>query len=74
MPSEWVMLREYSSQLDADLDIGFLHSNDIPTRTEGPTIGVVGPGFVGSTADGVRVFVPRELAEEAADLLTDVNP
>lgn len=73
MAGEWVLLREYSSQLDADLDIGFLQSNDIPVRTDGPMVGVVGPGFAGPTAAGVRVFVPREYVTEAAELLGDVN-
>ena len=69
MSANWVLLREYASQLEADLDIGVLMENDVPHLVQGPPVGVFGPGFTGATGDGVRVFVPHDSLELATELL-----
>ena len=69
MTGNWVLLREYASQLEADLDIGVLMENDVPHLVKGPAIGVFGPGFTGATGDGVRLFVPNDSLELATELL-----
>jgi hypothetical protein len=71
----WVVLREYASQLDADLDIGVLEGQGVPYRVQGPPIGVFGPGFSGATATGLRLLVPADRVVEAEELLgDDVEP
>lgn len=69
--AQWIVLREYASQMEADLDIGVLEENSVPFQVHGPPIGVFGPGFSGATAAGVRLLVPDDRAAEAAELLGD---
>lgn len=65
--SEWVKLREYAGQIEADLDLGFLDYAGIPTLVRGGETGIFGPGFAGATARGVSIFVPRERLDAARD-------
>lgn len=65
--SDWALLKEYSSQLDADLDLATLETGDIPAMVRGSDIGIFGPGFTGVTPGGVRVFVPNSLLDKARD-------
>jgi hypothetical protein len=67
----WVILREYASQMEADLDIGILDRNGVPFQVQGPPIGIFGPGFSGATAAGVRLLVPDDRADEADEPLGD---
>jgi hypothetical protein len=68
---DWIVLREYASQLDADLDAGVLEQNGIPHQVQGPPIGIFGPGFSGATSAGVRILVPADRADEAAGLIAE---
>jgi hypothetical protein len=71
MSSDWIVVREYASQLEADLVVGLLEANEIPYQIEGPPIGVFGPGFSGPTSSGVRLLVPAARSQEASELLDD---
>ena len=71
--AEWVVLREYPSQVEADVDAGILEGNGLPFRVQGPPIGIFGPGFVGATATGVRLLVPRDRVDEAELLLGETG-
>jgi hypothetical protein len=66
---DWVVLREYATQVEADVDAGILEGSGLPFQVQGPPIGIFGPGFAGATAAGVRLLVPRDRVEEAELLL-----
>ncbi len=67
--SEWALLKEYASQLDADLDLATLEAEEIPVMVKGPEVGIFGPGFAGATSRGVEVYVPRDALEAARELI-----
>ena len=67
--SDWALLKEYSSQLDAELDLARLRTEDVPTMVRGSEIGIFGPGFTGATPLGVRVYVPDSMLEIARELI-----
>ena len=67
--SEWAILKEYASRLEADLDLATLETEDVPTIVRGPEVGIFGPGFSGSTSLGVTVFVPVAMLDFARDLI-----
>jgi hypothetical protein len=65
MEENWVQVREYSSRIEADLDLGLLEEAGIPVQVKGPSAGIYGPGFAGPTPVGFRVFVREEDLEDA---------
>lgn len=67
--SEWEVLKEYASRLEADLDIATLQTENVPTIVRGPEVGIFGPGFSGSTSLGVTVFVPGAMLDFARNLI-----
>ncbi|MGH7505750.1 MAG: hypothetical protein ACRELX_08865 [Longimicrobiales bacterium] len=64
---EWVKLREYAGQIEADLDLGILEGSGIPTLVRGGEVGIFGPRFAGATSRGVTVLVPKDRLEAARD-------
>jgi hypothetical protein len=67
--SGWALLKEYSSQAEADLDLATLKMEDLPTMVRGSEIGIFGPGFAGPTPRGVRVYVPEVALDLARELI-----
>ena len=67
----WVELGWYSGLFDADVDRGILESAGIPVLANSSATGLFGPGFSGSTTEGVRLYVPSHRLEEARSLLAD---
>lgn len=67
--SRWVKLREYASQIAADLDLGILEEAEIPTLVQGADVGIFGPAYAGPVAHGVTVLVPRDRLDDALDAL-----
>lgn len=67
--SEWAVLKDYASRLEADLDLATLETENVPTIVQGPEVGIFGPGFSGSTSLGVRVYVPKVMLQFARDLI-----
>lgn len=67
--SEWAVLKEYASRLEADLDLATLETENVPTIVRGPEVGIFGPGFSGSTSLGVSVFVPAAMLDFARELI-----
>jgi hypothetical protein len=65
----WAELGHYASQFDADLDRSTLESAGIPVMVKGPLTGAFGPGYVGWTPEGVRLYVPAELLDDARAML-----
>ena len=72
----WVKLANFGSGLEADLTVERLRGAGLRAQARGNDIvGIVGPGFQGTTARGVDVFVPAgELAEARAILSDDEAP
>jgi hypothetical protein len=66
---DWALLVEYSSGFEADQAIVQLEQAEIPVFTQGPEIGIFGPGFSGPTSRGVRLYVPEPLLEDARSIL-----
>jgi hypothetical protein len=69
--AEWVLLREYGSAMEANLDLGSLEMESVPTLVRGLEPGIFGPGFTGTTPHGVRVYVPSGLLDFARELVGD---
>jgi hypothetical protein len=68
--SEWVVLANFGSALEADIAVEQLRGAGIPAQSRGKDIvGIFGPGFQGTTARGVDVIVPSTYANEARELL-----
>jgi hypothetical protein len=65
----WAELGHYTRQFDADLDRSTLELAGIPVMVKGPLTGAFGPGYVGWTPEGVRLYVPDRLLEEARAIL-----
>ena len=68
---DWVILRNYPAQYQADLAIAVLKSAGIPVMTRGPLTGAFGPSFAGPTVHGVTVLVPPDCLEEARELIAE---
>ena len=66
---DWALLQEYGSLLEANLDLGALELENVPTLVQGLEPGIWGPGFNGLTPRGVSVFVPAPLLDYARDLI-----
>jgi hypothetical protein len=67
--SGWVEIGHYSGQFDADLDREALEEAGITVMVKGSLTGAFGPGYVGWTPEGLRLFVPAESAAQARDIL-----
>lgn len=66
---EWTLVAEYGAGYEADLATSMLEAADIPVLRKGPETGIFGPGFSGTTALGVQLFVPRSRLEDARIVL-----
>ena len=68
--SEWSVLINYGSGLEADMAVARLNSARIPAQARGnDIIAIVGPGFQGTTARGVDVVVPTKMLRRARAIL-----
>jgi hypothetical protein len=65
----WAELGHYASQFDADLDRSTLELAGIPVMVKGPLTGAFGPGYVGWTPEGVRLYVPDGALDDARAIL-----
>jgi hypothetical protein len=65
----WAELGHSAGQFDADLDRSTLELAGIPVMVKGPLTGAFGPGYVGWTPEGVRLYVPDGLLDEARAIL-----
>jgi hypothetical protein len=64
--SGWSVLATYSSGFEADIAMARLEAAEIPAvRDSNDSIGIFGPGFQGSTAQGFTVRVPAGALEDA---------
>jgi hypothetical protein len=64
------VIANFGSALEAELAVEQLRGQSIPAQARGKDIvGIFGPGFQGTTARGVDVVVPTELAEAAREIL-----
>jgi hypothetical protein len=71
----WVELATYSSAFEADYAVETLGARGIRARSQGnDTVGIFGPGFQGSTPQGVRVLVQAEHLTAAKEALVDAGP
>ncbi len=60
---DWTVLETFDNAALADMNAGRLNNNGVPTRVD--------YGAYHSGVDGVRLYVPRELADHARSLLND---
>jgi hypothetical protein len=68
--SEWSVLINYGSGLEADIAVARLNAERIPAVARGNDIvAIVGPGFQGTTARGVDVVVPTKMLRRAKIIL-----
>ncbi|MFL5555975.1 MAG: hypothetical protein ACJ77T_00300 [Gemmatimonadaceae bacterium] len=64
--SGWRVLATYASGFEADLAMAQLEAAEIPAvRDSNDSVGILGPGFQGATAQGFTVRVPASALEEA---------
>jgi hypothetical protein len=68
--SEWTILTNFASGLEADMAVEQLRSLGVPARARGNDIvGIFGAGFQGVTARGVDVVVPNTDVSRAREIL-----
>ena len=70
----WALLAEYGSAAEADLDLGTLELEKVPTLVRGLEPGIFGPGFTGATPRGIRIYVPRSAIDHARELIGLAEP
>jgi hypothetical protein len=64
--SGWRVLATYASGFEADLAMAQLEAAEIPAvRDSNDSVGILGPGFQGSTAQGFTVRVPASVLDDA---------
>ena len=68
MNDEWVVVREYQLDIDADLAVSLLEGNGIPA-VRFPVTGLVASYW--AVMEPIRVLVSPDRAEEAQELLAD---
>jgi hypothetical protein len=67
---KWVSVATFSSGLEADLAVQQLEAEGIVAISRGNDIvGIFGPGFQGSTAQGIDVLVPSDAVHAARAVL-----
>jgi hypothetical protein len=72
--SGWTILATYASGFEADLVIAQLEAAEIPAvRDSNDTVGIFGPGFQGTTAQGFTVRVPAAALEDARAAVSLAN-
>ena len=68
----WVRLANFGSGLEADIVVARLRGAGLRAQARGNDIvGIVGPGFQGTTARGVDVLVPAQELDEARAILSE---
>ena len=64
--SGWRVLATYASGFEADFAMAQLEAAQIPAvRDSNDSVGIFGPGFQGSTAQGFTVRVPASALDDA---------
>jgi hypothetical protein len=69
----WVEIAAYGTVLEAEFAAATLQEAGIPARVGGEHVGFFGMGYQGPTMFGARVMVPEHRAEEARQLLDDLQ-
>jgi hypothetical protein len=71
--TQWIKLANFSSGLEADITVERLRSAGLHAEARGnDVVGIVGPGFQGTTGRGVDVLVLDSEIKEARELLADL--
>ena len=66
---QWVMLKSCATGLEADMVVTQLEQAGILAWARTESHGLFGPGFLGSSAQGVGVMVPADAVEAARELI-----
>ena len=66
---EWVTVKEFATQLEAEMARARLESEEIPSMIASHGSGVFGAGFQGPIPGGVELRVPRDRLAEVRDVL-----
>ena len=67
--SGWTLIAEFAAAYEAELPTSMLEAESIPVLRKGPETGIYGPGFAGTSALGVRLYVPHSRLEDARSIL-----
>ena len=68
--TDWIKLANFASGLEADITVERLRAAGLHAEARGnDVVGIFGPGFQGTTARGVDVFVPMNELGDARELL-----
>jgi hypothetical protein len=68
--AEWSPVAEFGAGYEADVAEAVLGAHEIPVLREGGEPGIFGAAFAGATANGVTLFVPRGLLDDARAALS----
>jgi hypothetical protein len=72
--SGWRVLATYASGFEADIAMAHLEAAEIPAvRDSNDSVGILGPGFQGATAQGFTVRVPASALEDARAVASPAN-
>ena len=72
--SKWVKLANFASGLEAELAVELLRGAGLHAQLRGNDIvGIVGPGFQGTTTRGVDVLVLDEEVAKGREILEDIS-
>ena len=67
--SSWTLVAEFAAAFEAELPTSMLEAENIPVLRKGPETGIYGPGFAGTSALGVQLYVPQACLEDARSIL-----
>ena len=69
--SELICIKTYATRMDAELAKAVLEANGVPAMVSADDLGGWFPGMPLPYGGGVRLLVPKEHVEEAAEVLKD---
>ncbi|MCI0356307.1 MAG: DUF2007 domain-containing protein [Acidobacteria bacterium] len=69
---KWVPIATYAGGIEADVAVARLEAAGIlAVRRDNDRVGIFGPGFQGTSAQGVTVLVPSDAIAAAQEVLED---
>lgn len=71
--TRWVAVASFGARYLAEIAIHQLENADIPVLVKGEEPGIWGPAHAGPTSRGIELLVPEAAAEDARELLGEVE-
>jgi hypothetical protein len=69
--TDWALLANYDFGYEADFAESAIAAAGIPVVVKGREAGIWGPGFAGPSSQGLSLWVPKALLNEAREILDD---